>query len=142
MYDLLGKTLERAPSRPTVDHLLPRLSECSDVSRERYLLAKELVWQVGNPPPALAGSTFLGFMWGGTNQLRHARDRITLIEDGLLKRGVFGLQLNMSSGTVAGYFLTNRCVIVRDTKGLVKIVPLEHLKAYVDSGLVSLSKEK
>lgn len=141
MYELAGRTLDRAPGSPTVDHLLPRLSECSVVSGEKYLLAKEFVRQAGNRAPTIADSVFLGFVWGGTNQLRHARDRITLIEDGILKHGVFEFRLNVSPGTmgsVADYFPTNRCVIIRDTKGLVKIVPVEHLKAYVNSGLVRL----
>jgi hypothetical protein len=33
---------------------------------------------------------------------------------------------------------TNQCAVIRDVKGLVKIVPLEYLKAYVDAGLVTL----
>jgi hypothetical protein len=33
---------------------------------------------------------------------------------------------------------TNQCAVIRDVEGLVKIVPLEYLKAYVDPGLLTL----
>jgi hypothetical protein len=140
--DVLGQTLYRAPNPPRIEHLLPRLSECSEISGETYLLAKELVWQIYNPGPPKTDSTFLGFIWGGTNQPRSAMDWTRLIEDGILRNGVFGMRLNLSSGKVLEYSCTNRCAIVRDTKGLVKIVPIDCLKAYIDAGLVRISNSR
>jgi hypothetical protein len=137
--ELAGQNLHKVPNPPDVDYVTPRLGECYDTSGEKYLYAKELGWE--------NGFSFLGFVWGGTNQPQHARDRITLIEDGIRKNGIFGMRLGWSSPKRLGpptieYFPTNQCAIVRDTKGLVKILPLDCLQSYVDAGLVKLPKQK
>jgi|WetSurMetagenome_2_1015567.scaffolds.fasta_scaffold434448_2 hypothetical protein len=36
------------------------------------------------------------------------------------------------------YLSTNQCAVIPDVKGLVKILPIEYLKAYADAGLVTL----
>jgi hypothetical protein len=133
-HEMLGRSLCKAPNPPVVDFVTPRLGECFQTSGEKYLLAKEIYWEVSDPPQQQPGyeSTFLSFVWGGTNQPRNARDRVVLIEDGILKNGIFGMRL------APEYFRTNRCVVIRDTRRLVKIVPLDYLKAYVDAGLVRL----
>ncbi len=143
IHELLGQSLVRMPSPPIVDYLTPRLGECFDTSGEKYLLAKEFMWEVGTRPERGSDFTFLGFVWGGTNQLRHARDRIPLIEDGIVRNGVFGLHLSWSlperrGVTTIDNLQTNRCAVIRDTQGLVKIVPLDYLKTYVEAGLVTL----
>jgi hypothetical protein len=147
IHEVCGRTLCTAPNRPTCDFVTPRLEECFQVTDERYLLAKEFVWEVDLPAAQNEDSqwTFLFFIWGGTNQLRHARDRIAVMENGILKDGIFGMRLKWSlphqSGvTTREYLTTNRCAIIRDVKGLVKIVPLDNLKAYVDAGLVTLPR--
>jgi len=148
-HEMLGRSLCKAPNLPVVDFVTPRLGECFQTSGEKYLLAKEFnwefYWEVRGPPQQQPGyeSTFLSFVWGGTNQPRHARDRVALIEDGILKHGIFGMPLALGSQQevkTSEYFRTNRCAVIRDTKGLVKIVPLDCLKAYVDAGLVRLPK--
>jgi hypothetical protein len=110
-------------------------------------LAKEFIWEVS--PPSGQGSdwTFLYFIWGGTNQLRHARDVVALTEQGILKSGIFGMRVKWSLPQQGGvttieYLPTNQCAVIRDVKGLVKIVPVEYLKAYVDVGLVTLPNRK
>jgi hypothetical protein len=143
LHEMAGSTLHRAPGRPIVDFVDSRLGECFDVSGEKYLLAKEFkrdLW-----PPAQPGLDFryLGFIWGGTNHLRHARDRIQLIERSMVQNGIFGLRLNdpvshHRLGLTTDYFRTNRCAIVRDQPGVVKLVPLEYLRAYCDAGLVKI----
>jgi hypothetical protein len=91
--------------------------------------------------------TFLWFVWGGTNQPRHARDLVALTEEGILKNGIFGMRMKWSRPQQQGvitrdYFPTNQCAVIRDVKGLVKIVPLEYLKTYVDTGLVTLPSSR
>ncbi len=73
-HELAGQNLHKVPNPPDVDYVTPRLGECYDTSGEKYLYAKELGCE--------NGFSLLGFVWGGTNQVRHAQDRITLIEDG------------------------------------------------------------
>jgi hypothetical protein len=147
IHDWLGRSLARIPSQPVVDYVTPRLGECFDTSGERYWLAKEFHWEVDSPEVQSPEFAFLGFVWGGTNQLRHARERIVLIEDGIVQSGIFGVHLKYSEPGLRGartieYFPTNRCAVVRDTRGVVKIVPLDYLKAYADAGLVTLPNNK
>jgi hypothetical protein len=40
------------------------------------------------------------------------------------------------------YLPTNQCAVIRDVKGVVKIVPVEYLKAYADAGLITLPTGK
>lgn len=144
IQEMRGLTLATAPGSPAVDYVTPRLGECFQTSREKYLMARELVWEVGLPAEKGAEYTFLGFVWGGTNQLRHARDRIAVIENGLLTSGIFGMRMTWAlpqqRGAMTIQYLppANRCAVIRDVKGLVKIVPLDYLKAYTDAGLVTL----
>jgi hypothetical protein len=147
VHEVFGPTLCRAPNTPTCDFVTPRLGECFQVSGERYLLAKEFIWEVGFPTGQDSRFTFLWFVWGGTNQPRHARDRVALTEEGILKSGIFGMRMKWSRPQQQGvmtreYFPTNQCAIIRDAPGLVKIVPLEYLQAYVDAGLVRLPNSK
>jgi hypothetical protein len=141
-HEMLGRSLCKAPNPPVVDFVTPRLGECFQTSGEKYLLAKEIYWEVSDPPQQQPGyeSTFLSFVWGGTNQPRNVRDRVVLIEDGILKNGIFGMRLVLGGprDEPPEYFRTNRCAVIRDRRGLVKIVPLDCLKAYVDAGLVRL----
>jgi hypothetical protein len=121
----------------------PRLGECFQISGEKYLLAKEFVWEVSPPPVQGSDWTFLGFVWGNTNQVRHAREIVALTEEGILKSGIFGMRLKWSLPQQHGvmtieYLPTNQCAIIRDVTGLVKIVPIDYLKAYADAGLVTL----
>jgi hypothetical protein len=79
--------------------------------------------------------------------LRHAREVVALTEQGILKSGIFGMRMKWSLPQQQGvmtkeYLSTNQCAVIRDVKGLVKIVPIEHLKAYVDAGLVTLPPGK
>jgi hypothetical protein len=146
-HELTGQTLNTAPSQPVVDYITPRLGECFDTSGEKYLYAKEFGWEVNTARSKENEFAFLGFVWGGTNQPQNARDRITLIEDGIRKNGIFGMRLGWSSPKRLGaptieYFPTNQCAIVRDTKALVKILPLDCLKSYADAGLVKLPNAK
>jgi hypothetical protein len=127
--------------------MTPRLGECFQVSGERYLLAKEFIWEVSPPQGRDSNWTFLWFVWGGTNQPRHARDLVALTEEGMLKSGIFGMRMKWSRPQQQGvmtreYFPTNQCAIIRDVEGQVKIVPLEYLKAYADAGLVTLPNSK
>jgi hypothetical protein len=147
IHEWLGQSLARVPNQPTVDYVTPRLGECFDTSGEKYWLAKEFHWEVDRP--SLQGSkfAFLGFNWGGTNQPRHARDRIVLIEEGIVNHGIFGIHLKWSLPEQRGvrtmeHFPTNQCAIIRDTRGVVKIVPLDYLKAYADAGLVTLPNNR
>ncbi len=147
MHEVFGPTLCRAPNPPRCDFVTPRLGECFQVSGEKYALAKEFVWEVSPPSEPDADWTFLGFVWGGTNQPRHARDLVALTEEGMLKSGIFMMRMKWSrpqqQGTLTReFFPTNQCAIIRDVAGLVKIVPLEYLKAYVDAGLVTLPNSK
>lgn len=139
-HEMLGRSLVRAPNSPVVDYVTPRLNECFDTSGEKYLYARELGWEGRREDE----TRFLGFVWGGTNRLRHARDRIPLIENGIRQNGIFGMRLTLGTarGAMFEYLPTNQCAVIRDTKGLVKIVPLDYLKAYVDAGLVRLPMEK
>jgi hypothetical protein len=142
-HEAFGRTLCRAPNPPRGDFVSPRLGECFQVSGERYLLAKEFVWEVSPPLEQGSDLTFLYFVWGGTNQPKHAQDVVALTEEGILKSGIFGMRMKWSLPQQHGvrtieYLSTNQCAVIRDVKGLVKIVPLEYLKAYVDAGLVRL----
>jgi len=144
VHEVSGRTLYRAPNPPRPDYVTPRLGECYQISGEKYLLAKEFVWEVDQPEGQRPDFTFLGFVWGATNQLRRARDIVSVTEDGILKDGIFGKRLKWSLPQQRGvmsteYLPTNRCAIIRDVKGLVKIVPIEYLKAYADAGLVMLT---
>jgi hypothetical protein len=143
IHEWLGRSLARVPSQPTVDYVTPRLGECFDTSGEKYWLAKEFHWEVDRPRLQSPEFAFLAFVWGGTNQLRHDRERVSLIEDGIVNHGIFGIRLTWSLPAQHGvrtteYFPTNRCAIIRDIPGMVKIVPLDYLKAYADAGLVAL----
>lgn len=143
LHEVRGQTLWRAPNPPAGDFLTPRLGECFQASGEKYLLAKEFVWEVSSPVQQNSEFTFLYFVWGGTNKLRHARDVVGFIEDGILKSGISGIRFKWSLPQQRGvriqeYLPTNQCAVIRDVKGLVKIVPLDNLKAYLDAGLVTL----
>ena len=140
VHEMLGRTLVRVPTSPRVDYVTPRLGECFYVSGEKYLYAKEFGLEV-SPYKTEDSSAFLGFVWGGTNQLRHARDRAALIEDGIRQNGIFGIRLNQGQLPMQILGPTNQCAIIRDTKGLVKILPLDCVKGYVDAGLVRLPVE-
>jgi hypothetical protein len=66
------------------------------------------------------------------------------MEDGILMNGIFGKHLTWSlpgqrGALTAEYLHTNRCAVIRDARKLVKIVPIDFLKSYVDAGLVSIS---
>jgi hypothetical protein len=70
---------------------------------------------------------------------------VALTEEGILKSGIFGTRWKGSQAQQQGprtreYLPANQCAVIRDVKGLVKIVPLEYLKAYVDAGLVTLPR--
>jgi hypothetical protein len=143
IHEALGRTLYKVPNPPRCDYLTPRLGECHQASGEKYLLAKELVWEVAPPPAPGSDFTFLCFVWGGTNRLRHARDIVAVTEDGILKSGIFGMRWKWSLPQQRGvktteYISTNQCAVIRDVRGLVKIVPIENLKAYADAGLITL----
>ena len=147
VHEALGRTLCRVPNPPRCDFVTPRLGECFQISGEKYLLAKEFGWEVSPPPGPESDWTFLCFVWGDTNQLRHAREVVALTEEGILKSGIFGMRMKWSLPQQQGvmtkeYLPTNQCAVIRDLKGLVKIVPIEHLKAYVDAGLVTLPPGK
>jgi hypothetical protein len=140
---MLGRSLYRAPNPPVVDCVTPRLGESFDTSGEKYILAKEFGCEVGTTPRRDSEFEYLVFVWGGTNQPRNARDRIALIEDGIRKSGVFRMHTSWSLPHYHGvrtieYSQTNQCAVIRDAKGLVKIVPINCLSAYVDAGLVRL----
>lgn len=142
-HEALGWTLCRVPNPPRCDFVTPRLGECFQITGEKYLLAKEFVWEVSQPPGQNSDWTFLCFVWGGTNQVRHAREVAALTEEGILKSGIFAMRMKWSLPQQRGvmtpeYLPTNQCAVIRDVKGLVKIVPVEYLKAYADAGLVTL----
>jgi hypothetical protein len=81
----------------------------------------------------------LSFVWGAPNQLRHANEKIAMIEQGICK-GVFEREVHWNGPqpdhTLGGQ--SNLCAIVRDQPGLVKIVPIQLLKAYMNAGLIEL----
>jgi hypothetical protein len=137
VHEMLGRTLARVPTSPRVDYVTPRLGECFGVSGEKYLYAKEFGLEV-SPYKTEDDWKFLGFVWGGTNQLRHARDWTALIENGIRQNGIFGIRPNDGQLPIEILGPTNQCAIIRDTKGLVKILPLDCVKGYVDAGLVRL----
>lgn len=140
VLELRGRLPLPGPNPPEVDYLTPRLGECSYASGEKYLLAKELFWEVDEPAIKASPDISLCFVWGSTNGLGHARDRTLLIEEGIVSNGIFGAR--MAGGAFTELFLTNQCAIIRDTRKLVKIVPLDCLRAYADAGLVRLPATK
>lgn len=75
---------------------------------------------------------------GGTNEVRHARDGIAAIEEGIVKDGVYvyRLKLQPRGRVLTEAFLTNQCAVIRDTKGIVTILPVQYLRRYADAGLV------
>ncbi len=116
-HEMLGRTLARVPTSHRVDYVTPRLGECFGVSGEKYLYAKEFGLEV-SPYKTEDRWTFLGFVWGGTNQLRHARDWTALIENGIRQNGIFGIRLKDGRLPLEILGPTNQCAIIRDTKGL------------------------
>jgi hypothetical protein len=95
VHEDLGRTLCRVPNPPRCDYVTPRLGECFQISGEKYLLAKEFVWEV-SPPEQGSDWTFLCFVWGKTNQVRHAREIVALTEEGILRSGIFGMRMKWS----------------------------------------------
>ena len=146
VHEILGKSLTSVPNAPTLDYLEPRLGECFHTSGEVYLIAKEFFEEDRGSTNQGPDWTFLGFVYGGTAQPRHARDRIAMIEDGIVGNGVIAFRLKWSSSGQRGApqverLRTNQCALVRDTKGMVKLVPLDHLRSYRDAGLVHIQSD-
>lgn len=146
VHECLGTTLWQGPSQRIVETLTPRLGECFQASGEIYLVAKEFGWEVDKPVEQGSDFIYLCFVFGGTNQLRHARDWVTVVEEGIARDGLLGRRLQWSlpnhRGKMTAEFLsTNQCAVIHDTPGLVKIVPLDCLRAYGEAGLVNLSSK-
>jgi hypothetical protein len=122
------------------------LDGCSHYGGETYLLAKELL--PTNPLPGWGPVLMLSYMYGGTNLALDKRHWITLNETAILKNGVILSRMrehpiptpNGHGLFVTETYATNRCAIIRDEKRLVKIIPLEFLRAYSDAGLIQLPK--
>ncbi|HUR46683.1 MAG TPA: hypothetical protein VMZ27_12470 [Candidatus Saccharimonadales bacterium] len=137
--DSLGQANMGVPNPARDIELTMALADCSSHTGENYLLAKELI-----PAPYIYGSNgfCLGFMFGGTNQAR-VRDWALLHEQQIARNGVISHRDKQPKPTALGVprqepFLTNQCAVIRDTKGVVKIIPLNCLRAYKDAGLIKL----
>jgi len=126
---------------------MANLAECSNYSAETYLLAKELFPKELFPEDYSDGWPYregnLGFIYGGVGGVRRTRDCIALKEAGLVKNGVVVWRKIKPAPTQLGAyltepFLTNQCAIIRDTRGIVKVVPLDYIRAYSDAGLITL----
>jgi len=145
LNNMLGRGYNPVLNPPKAVWLPYNLSECSELSGDIYLLAKELLpdgyddhW-----PEQLD----LGYTYGGTNRVRRARDWIAANEAGIVENGVVAEREKVPRPTGIGEALsepyrTNLCAVIRDSKGIVKIVPLNCLRAYRDGGLIRLPKEQ
>ena len=139
--ELQGRSMMRIPNPPRSEYLPARLSECSQISGEQYLLAGELF---SEPTPSdQPFDHMLGFWYGGTNEVRYARDWISAVERGIALNGIFEYRIRLPPPHQRGKpstecFPTNSCAIIRDSKGIVKIVPIQFLRRYADAGLVRL----
>lgn len=146
MKQLLGRCPMVIPNPARDLDLRYNLADCSRYSGETYLLAKELF------PDGYADSWphldfNLAYQCGGTNQPRRLRDWIAANEAALVRNGVIGLRKKNPLPTAMGVdlnepFITNQCAIIRDCKGIVKIVPLDYLRAYKDAGLLTVLESK
>ena len=144
--DMLGRSRHPVPNPPKTVWLPYNLSECSELSGDTYLLAKELLpegYDDNSPPYQLD----LGYTYGGTNRVRRARDWIAANEAGIAENGVVANREKVPRPTGIGEALTepyrtNLCAVIRDSRGTVKIVPLNCLRAYRDGGLIRLPKEQ
>lgn len=141
--NLLGRCREGVPNPPIDVDLRSNLAACSGHSGEIYLLAREFL-------PARYSDTLLwdefslGYRYGGTNRVRSIRDWVAINEAGIVENGVVAWRRKDNVPMVEGAELmepyrTNQCAVIRDTRGVVKIVPLNCLRAYRDSGLIRLS---
>ena len=87
----------------------------------------------------------MGYLYGGTSKVRSIRGWIALNEAGLVQNGVIAYRKKhppppMVPGVAVNEpFRTNQCAIIRDTTGVVKVVPLDYLRAYSEAGLVTFS---
>ena len=131
IQDFFGRGTMPVPNPPRGVELTMALADCSCHSGETYLLAKELI-----PVPYVYGSNgfCLGFMFGGTNQAKRVRDWALLHEEHIARNGVIANRDKQPKPTALGVpqeepFLTNQCAVIRDTKGVVKIIPLNCLRS-------------
>lgn len=128
----------RVPNTAREIDLVHQFRYISQKSQTEYLLAKEFMpsdWDGKDD------SYWLCFVYGGVPDAPSLAKWIALNEAGIVEGGIRiwrKRQHIVTSGPVHEPYLTNKCVLVRDKPGTVKIVPLEMLGAYRDAGLLEL----
>jgi len=144
IQELLGRSSMGVPNPAREVDMRANLADCSSHSGETYLLARELFPEgYSDNWPSLDFN--LGYVYGGSNRVRHVRDWIALNEVGLVRNGVISYRKKQPLPTAIGEaleepFATNWCAIIRDAKGFVKVIPLDCLPAYTQAHLVRLPK--
>jgi len=144
--NLLGHCSMPVPNPPGAVDMRSNLADCSTLTGETYLLARELF--PDNYSDDWPGIDFnLSYKYGGSNRVRTAREWVALNETGIVENGVVALRKKNPLPTTIGEplmepYQTNVCAVIRDARGVVKIVPLSCLRAYSEAGLIRLPDER